>query len=56
MIEEQEDAIATFEIEEEKEQKWKEFISNFEKLVNNSPFTEENVWGYLQDKAREEGW
>jgi hypothetical protein len=56
MIEEQEDAITTFEIEEEKEQKWKEFISNFEKLVNNSPFTEENVWGYLQDKAREEGW
>lgn len=56
MVEEQEDAIATFKIEEEKEQKWKEFISDFEKLVNNSPFTEENVWGYLQDKAREEGW
>ena len=56
MIEEQEDAFHTLKTEEEKEQKWKEFISNFEQLVNNSPFTEENVWGYLQDKAREEGW
>ena len=56
MIEEQEDAIATIEIEEEKEQKWKKFLSDFEQLIDNSNFTEEHVWNYLQDKARKEGW
>ena len=55
MIEEQEDAIATIEIEEEKEQKWKKFLSDFEQLIDNSKFTEEHVWNYLQDKARKEG-
>jgi hypothetical protein len=56
MIEEQEDAIAIIEVEEEKEQKWKKFLSDFEQLIDNSKFTEEDVWNYLEDKAREEGW
>ena len=56
MIEEQEDAFATMKIAEEKEQKWKKFLSDFKELIDNSNFTEEHVWSYLQDKAREEDW
>ena len=56
MIEEQEDAKMEMDILQEKEEKWQDFISKFNGLVNNSNFTEKDIWSYLNDKANEEGW